>query len=160
MCTSHRYFFVMKKLHYRISRALINMPKGIPTHNLTDHYATLSKYKKHILCNTWWPMDMQVVNIIGMTSGNDHTRTREIDVVRPTWLIIHPWQKMGIVLSGTKHLFTLQMMSPSCERRFGSIISNGCCKLGNIPRKMGPPQKEFISIKTFPRRTSLQVMLI
>jgi hypothetical protein len=28
-----------KTLHYRIRRALINMPKVIPTHNLTDHYA-------------------------------------------------------------------------------------------------------------------------
>jgi hypothetical protein len=59
------------------------MSKAIPTHNLNDHYATLRKYRKHILCNTWQPMDVQVVDIIGLTSRNNHMRVREIDMVKP-----------------------------------------------------------------------------
>ncbi len=107
-CALHIDIFLQcKTLHYRIRKALIKMPKVIPTHNLINHYATLRKYKKHILCNTWWPMDVQITNIIGVTSGNDHTRMREINVVRPMWLVIHPWRKVSTLLGKTKHLFTL-----------------------------------------------------
>ncbi len=46
-CALHINIFLQcKTLHYKIRRALINMPKVIPTHNLIGHYATLRKYKK------------------------------------------------------------------------------------------------------------------
>jgi hypothetical protein len=46
------------------------------------------------------------------------------------------------------------------KQKFISIISNGHHKIKNIPQNMGPPQKEFIPIMTFPKRTSLQIMSI
>jgi hypothetical protein len=66
------------------------MPKAIFTRNFTNHYATLRKYRKHILSNTWWPMDVQVVNIIMMTSENGHMMTRKIHAIRNMQFIIHP----------------------------------------------------------------------
>jgi hypothetical protein len=67
------------------------MLEAIPARNLINHYATLRKYRKHTLCNTWQPMDVQVVDIVGMTSGNSHMRTREFDMVRSMQLITCPW---------------------------------------------------------------------
>jgi hypothetical protein len=66
------------------------MLEAIPTHNLTDHYATLRKYKKHILCNTWRHMDVWIVDIVRMKSENGHMMIREIHAIRPMQLIIHP----------------------------------------------------------------------
>jgi hypothetical protein len=79
-----------RTLHYTSMRTSINMPKAITTHNLTDRYATLKKYRKHILCNTWWLKDRQVINVVGLTSRNGHMRTREIDAVRLMWFVIRP----------------------------------------------------------------------
>ncbi len=136
------------------------MPEAIPTHNLADHYATLRKYRKHTLCNTWRPMDLQVVEIVGMTSGNSHMRMRKFDMVRLMRLVIRPWRKVDIALGKTKHLLTLEMRNRCHAQGSKSKLGNGYHKLGNIPRKMGPPQKEFIYIMTFPRRTSSQIMSI
>jgi hypothetical protein len=130
-------------LHYRTKRASINMLEAIPTCNFIDHYATLKKYRKHSLCNTWWPMDVQVVDIVGMTSGNSHTRTREFDVVRSMRFITCPWWKVNTMFGRTKHLLTLEMKNQCHEWVSKSKIGNGCHKLGNIPRKMRLPQKEL-----------------
>ncbi len=153
-------FLQCKTLHYKIRRALINISNAIPTHNFNDHYATLKKYKKHILCNTWQPVDVQVIDIIGLTKENNHMRVRQIDMVKLMWLVSRPWKKVNIAFGKSKHLLTLQMKSLFCEQKLKSLIGNGFHKIKNIPRNMGPPQKEFIPIRTLPKRTSLQVMLI
>jgi hypothetical protein len=133
---------------------------GVATHNFTNHYATLRTYKKHTLCNTWQPKDGQVVNTSGLISENDHTRTREINAVRLVRLIIHTWQKVGTMFGRTKHRLALQMRSLCGEWISKNIIGSICHKLGNILRKMGPLQKEFISIMSFPRKMSSQIMSI
>ncbi len=85
-------------LHYKIMRALINMPKAITTHNLIDYYATLKIYRKHILCNTWRLEDKQVINTNRLTSKNDHMRAREIDMVRLMRFVIYPLENLALCL--------------------------------------------------------------
>jgi hypothetical protein len=87
-----------RTLHYKIMRASINMPKAITTHNLTDRYATLKKYRKHILCNTWRLEDKQIINTIGLTSRKGHMRPREIDAVRFMRFVIRPFEKLALCL--------------------------------------------------------------
>ncbi len=77
-------------LHYRTKKALINMLEAIPTHNLTNFHPTLKNYRIHILWNTWRPMDVQIINNVGLTCQNGHTWTREIDIVGPMGLVIYP----------------------------------------------------------------------
>jgi hypothetical protein len=64
------------------------MPKAIPARNLIYHYATLKKNIKHILCNTWRPMDVQVIDTIGMTNKNNHMSTRKFDMARLMQLMV------------------------------------------------------------------------
>jgi hypothetical protein len=60
-------------------------------------------------------MDVQVIDIIGLTSRNNHMRAKEIDAVKPTSSIIRPWRKINTMFGRTKHLLTLQMKSSFCE---------------------------------------------
>ncbi len=62
-CALHTEVFSPRRtLHCKTKKASINMLEAIPTHNLIDNYSTLKKYRKQTLCNTWRPMDMQVVD--------------------------------------------------------------------------------------------------
>jgi hypothetical protein len=96
MCIDFSYaldtniFWQCRTLHYKTKMAPINMTEAIPTHNFIDHYVTLRKYRKHILCNTWRHMDVQVVDIVRITSENGHMMIREIHAIKPMRFIIHP----------------------------------------------------------------------
>ncbi len=82
-------------LHYRTKKALINMLETIPTHNLSNFYPTLRNYKIHILWNIWRPMDMQVINSVGLTCKNGQTRGRKKLTQLGLWDLSSPPRKQS-----------------------------------------------------------------
>jgi hypothetical protein len=54
-------------------------------------------------------MDVQVVDTVGMISGNSHMKTRDFDIVSFMRLVTRPWQKVGTTFGRTKHLLTFKM---------------------------------------------------
>ncbi len=97
---------------------------------------------------------------IWFSSRIGYSWTREIHTIGTMGIIISTRRTINMSFGKPKNLFFFEVQKVICERWPRHVIFHNYRKFSKITQPLGPPQQQFIPIRSMTRWTTLQVLSI